>query len=274
MRRITGIFSLLLGVFASALCQAGQNAEYRIGLSRQGFEKLLPLFPKKQSSRTDIYFDVLCGDAFISKTLATPFKLRFKQKSSGGTSLQYSVVAASANFTPLNTPLTLKITASDEQGIDERDPLLQVSSRFLARAPMADRLFLSLGLEAHRTFVNGRYTGWRYLEPLLGQGNCLLLPSGQNQKIRHKMTITTSDGTNLELALGTTIMSDANGTLFPLYELEADALVEDPSTLRHAQIAEDLVRSLTQGRGLQPGDISLATSDVAAYIQNQLLRAR
>jgi hypothetical protein len=273
MHRIAGILTLLLGISASLLCRAEQNAEYRIGLTRQGFEKLLPLFPPKESSRTDIYFDILCGDVFISKSLTPPFKLRFKQKSSS-TTLQYSVVESITNLAPLNTPLTLKITAADEQDIRDHDPLLQVSWQFLDRAPLADRQFLALGLQTHRTFVNGRYTGWRYLQPLLGQGKCLVLPSGQNQKIRRKMTITTSDGTTLDLALGATIVNDANGVSFPLYELEADALVQDPSTLRQASVAEDLVRYLTQGQGLQASDISAATSDTNAYIQTQLLRAR
>lgn len=274
--RLVGIILCASFFVGSSLAQGSLDPEFRVRLTRNGLHRLLPKFPTATKTRHDIYFDAFCDGEFVSSSLPNPHKLRIKERSTEKT-FQFSRMQDLFSLQELGTPISYRISESDEETLTKGDALLKEAKRFLsaaARPSTSAATLVSLGTEVHTLYRKSSFPGRSAMLPYLNNPSCLLIPAGENTKTRHAMPFKTSDGTRLKVQLGSTVELNEEGQRIELYELEADPEQgDDAYRLNRELVAHELIDFLTDGQGLTAEEVSNQSSTTGLYIQKRMREA-
>jgi hypothetical protein len=266
------LFIVLTLVSLSGPAHGAADLEFRVPLTEAGFKKLLPHFAQSTKTRTDTYFDVLCGDTYTLSTLQPPLKLRIKEKKDSA-ELQLSFPIETSVIEALGAQVGYRRSETEEKKLSSKDPLLAASADFFAEAQHPSKRLLKLANAVEQTFLKGKYLGSEAVEELLARPGCRFLPKGKSSKVRHSASLRSSDGTLLEIVLGETYEMSEPGAIQALYELEADPTKIDEARFSPKTVATELIAFVTDGKGLAPEDLSQAQSTLGEFIKERMKRA-
>lgn len=272
-RRIFLLFLALAGCLPGGHAKAQHEieAEYRVGLSRKGYDKVLLFldWSKEEKKRRDYYLDYLGKTGPALRKRADPIKLRVKF----GDDVELQVSRKFGSISSRKSPAILSLQESwdAESWSPSSRVLSQLNDYFAA---LYGKKSVTPWLCPLVPEFNGlRRTAGPLIRLAAGGeviGETPIIPLYFNQKLRRRGEVRLKDGV-LKLFLGRTKGWDSRAQPTETYELEAEPL-ESPTLEEMQKLMEQFEDFLREVR-LTRFDYSGNTSDPAAFPARVLKKA-
>lgn len=238
----------LLIFFCELAGANSREAEFRVVLSRAGYDRLVSRFPEPETVRTDFYFGSWNCSGFARPELGSP-KLRLKVRD-GQVEAQESRVVRVERISVDKVPVLYQVTESLERDLRAHGISVQVAAS-QALDGFGHNDLLRLGEKAGELFAtaSGFSVGqeWR------------LLPYHRSQKFRRKRVFLVSK-TKVAVILGRTQLQNEQGQNIDLFELEAEP---EPEHMHQSveSTAREIIAAILGSERLAAEDLSLDSVD-------------
>lgn len=252
---------------------ADEEDELGINITKSGYDKLKQGFDwKNETQRTDYYFDAFDGKSFVLSHLATPYKLRLKDKDNV-LFLQFSHPTQRETVTVKGVPVYVMRTKSDQIRCVQSfgDQLKSISNRFFANLDIGGAKLLAVGEDFNQAWCANENEISTKVKSILSTANAKIMPTHENTKARVTLKRELA-GVKFKLFLEDKLTRDNHGAWVHQYGLEA----EPRSSYTHKDLLDAAggLGELAAKTGLGTADLRSANPDATEYTLKQLTQKK